>query len=709
MRIALALVCAACLSSSFVFGQEPTSVKVDLEQQAETFNMSIDRLRASSASMSVGDRDDFRTIADDFVVVLDRFRARIALIPDDPLPPRAGLTPDANGNVRVMAGQLGVLNGTLKFRTLTIDAGGALSLYPGARLTVLDLPFDFASDPEQMGHGIIVNGGTLSIEGTTKTTATRATGSLTKGQTSCMLRDAPIGWNAGDELAVMDTQQRINQSTMNFMSQSEVVILESIVGNTVKFSPLMNVHMVGPKDFCTAHIVNLTRDILIESENPIGTRGHIIAINGGTIRAKHAAFRHLGRTTAKRQLDSTYRDAHGVLVPMNGNPYGTNQIGRYSIHGHNPMGDAGPNVTIDLDGVIVRDFLKIGVSLHGTQNAMLRNGACFNGEGAGVFGEEGSESGLIENWFCGKLTGGYSIKDGGVKSQLDRGGNKIFDTAMDGSGFWLRGYGIDVRTCIAADIRNAGFSWNGYYANRAILKIGSANTDLESYCAAKGFYSVVVNPPKEPLMLDDLLGWSVWQAGVDAYHTGSHRFKRARLYNSEAISSKNSSYRQGLTLINTGFAFSPATYPNADHELIDCEVEGFNVGVNVPQNVMESNADKSGTFLIQGGMLKNFVNIMAFPTKRESSMVPPDRFATVDRVTFKDATNSTRPVYSPTWFPETRTDIWMAPSPVVVPYSRSHVIVITDTETFGVFHKDDPMRKCEGVRDRIVGYVCDDL
>ncbi len=66
------------------------------------------------------------------------------------------------------------------------------------------------------------------------------------------------------------------------------------------------------------YVANLSRNVVLRSENPLGVRGHTLFSGRGNIDIQFAEFRDLGRTT-NAIVDSTQFDVMGnrlTLVPI---------------------------------------------------------------------------------------------------------------------------------------------------------------------------------------------------------------------------------------------------------------------------------------------------------------------------------------------------------------------------------------------------------
>ena len=114
----------------------------------------------------------------------------------------------------------------------------------------------------------------------------------------------PAGTLVGDHVAVPDTRHlRGSQIGTNYLPQWEERTVTSLNGSLASLdSPLTFAHFgarnaSGQIEFMP-HVANLSRSITFRSENPRGTRGHMVFIGGAEVDIRYAAFRDLGRTTA---------------------------------------------------------------------------------------------------------------------------------------------------------------------------------------------------------------------------------------------------------------------------------------------------------------------------------------------------------------------------------------------------------------------------
>lgn len=123
--------------------------------------------------------------------------------------------------------------------------------------------------------------------------------------------------------------------------------------------PLARSH-TGTDEF-SAEVANLTRNVVIESADPDGVRGHTMYHRGSSGAISYAEFRHLGK--------------RGVL-------------GKYPIHFH-LVGDSMRGASVI--GASIWDSHNRWVTIHGTQYLVVRDCVGYQSLGHGFFLEDGTE------------------------------------------------------------------------------------------------------------------------------------------------------------------------------------------------------------------------------------------------------------------------------------------------------------------------------
>ena len=148
-------------------------------------------------------------------------------------------------------------------------------------------------------------------------------------------------------------------------------------GKTLTLTSALQYDHLGARDLNNVlnflpHVGNLTRNVIIRSENPTGTRGHTLCNHVADVDIRYALFKDLGRTTYL-PLDNT-----------------SNHIGRYPIHMHHLSGPLptpanGYQFTLlgnAVDGGSVETKFKWGVTVHGSHYGLIQDNVVYNYNGA---------------------------------------------------------------------------------------------------------------------------------------------------------------------------------------------------------------------------------------------------------------------------------------------------------------------------------------
>ncbi|MHA3774322.1 G8 domain-containing protein [Verrucomicrobiota bacterium sgz303538] len=184
--------------------------------------------------------------------------------------------------------------------------------------------------------------------------------------TTVTLAEPVTGWRVGDEVIVTGSIHGEHLRTYregqknSSAPQTEERIITRIEGTTLTLDrPLVNQHF-GSGDL-RSEVANLSRNVIIESADPNGVRGHTLYHQFSTGGISYARFAHLGK--------------EGVL-------------GRYPIHFHlveDTMRGSG------VIGAAIVDSHNRWVTIHGTQYLLVRDCVGYRGVGHGFFMEDGTE------------------------------------------------------------------------------------------------------------------------------------------------------------------------------------------------------------------------------------------------------------------------------------------------------------------------------
>ena len=222
-----------------------------------------------------------------------------------------------------------------------------------------------------------------------------------KGNSTLILADKVAGWKVGDKVVITATQsERPTDGTRRpgkrtVAVETEERFIEQIHGSSITLDrPLSHDHK-GTGDF-RGEVANLSRNVIVESADPHGVRGHTMYHRGSKGSISYAEFRHLGK--------------EGVL-------------GRYALHYHlcgNSMRGS------YIQGASIWDSHNRWVTIHGTNFLVVRDCVGYQSVGHGFYLEDGTET--------------YNVFDRNLAIQSFVG-KKLPSQALpfdenDGAGFW---------------------------------------------------------------------------------------------------------------------------------------------------------------------------------------------------------------------------------------------------------------------------------
>jgi hypothetical protein len=584
-----------------------------------------------------------------------------------------GQVPAAGAVVTVGAGRVVTYDtySTAAVRTVAVESGGSLRfrtnvntrltvvnlvVMPGGELQVgtravpvpagvkaeivfADVPLDLTNDPEQLGNGLIALGKVTMRGAALSDTFVRLAAEPLAGATTLSLALPVSGWKAGDRLVLPDTRQLSGpERGANFVGQWELVTVAAVSpdGLTVTLAqPLVNSHTgsrteAGAVEFLP-HVGNLSRTVVVRSENMQGTRGHTFFSDRAEVDIGYAQFSGLGRTRIG-DLDNTTFDASGAVTHV-----GTNQMGRYPVHFHHLYGPTtapatGHQFTFEGNSVfcpLAPMPFKWGVVLHDAHYGSVKDNVLYNWAGAGVVTEDGSESfNVIDHNFVVRSLSDTNTVDT-TWLMASRGGTTNVGT--EGVGFWFRGFNNSVRNNVASGATSYGYTYYAQYVGDngnggvRVPTFPGASTavsgqyqtthmnkapilqfeDNEAYGAAPGGLTVWW------LGSFDLTPYSVAPSTVKdlrVWHTHLHGFFG---YASNRLTLDGFVFRGSFPQLSNsstllaGLGFND--YLTKDFTLTNSDVQGAAVGFE------PSSETGSGTMVIRDSYFNNYFNIMVQP------------------------------------------------------------------------------------------------
>jgi len=176
------------------------------------------------------------------------------------------------------------------------------------------------------------------------------------GNNAVTLAEAVTGWRIGDRVVVTATQRSHRRQSLF----TEVRTIKALDGLRLTLDqPLEHEHL-GSGDY-RGEVANLSRNVVVESADPRGERGHTMYHRRSSGAISYAEFRHLGKQGA---------------------------LGRYSLHYH-LVGDSmrGSYVL----GASIWDSGNRWLTIHGTNYLVVRDCVGHGSAGHGFFMEDGTE------------------------------------------------------------------------------------------------------------------------------------------------------------------------------------------------------------------------------------------------------------------------------------------------------------------------------
>jgi len=173
------------------------------------------------------------------------------------------------------------------------------------------------------------------------------------------------GWRVGDEVIVTGSKHHNSGTSGGFRKNpdrlnTEVRKIAAIEGRRITLNEPLKYEHFGTGDY-RSEVANLSRNVIVESADPTGVRGHTMYHRYSQGGVSYARFAHLGK--------------EGVL-------------GRYAIHFH-LCGDTmrGSQVL----GASIFDSHNRWITIHGTSHLVVRDCVGFRSVGHGFFLEDGTE------------------------------------------------------------------------------------------------------------------------------------------------------------------------------------------------------------------------------------------------------------------------------------------------------------------------------
>jgi len=364
--------------------------------------------------------DDVVQIAGSAIVTIDTTNAQAHVIGvgDNG---RLQFKPDIN--TRLAVGTLVVASeGELRIGTV----GNPIASNVTAEIVITDTPINKATDPSEFGTGLIVLGKVRMHGAAIDPTFVRLAREPQAGDTTLEVVSSVSDWSVGDRIFIPSPNPVLQSPNCCESSKAEEFTITAINGRTISLNtPLKEkkrggLDAEGNIDFL-AHVGNLSRNVVIRSENPSGTRGHTIYTHRADVDIRYAEFKDLGRT----------------------NRLTTNQVGRYALHMHHVFGPVNPTNTgyqFKLIGNSLYNGTKWGITIHNSSYGFIKDNVVYNIEHGGIVTEAGNEA--------------YNVFDHNFSAHI-----------IQGDAFWINGIHNYFRNNVGANTFKLNFDeYGGGYA-----------------------------------------------------------------------------------------------------------------------------------------------------------------------------------------------------------------------------------------------------
>ncbi|HEX7901686.1 MAG TPA: G8 domain-containing protein [Planctomycetota bacterium] len=187
------------------------------------------------------------------------------------------------------------------------------------------------------------------------------------GAAEVALAEAVEGWKAGDFVIVTATQRNSNEGgSLRPGPRARKVYTEerkiaSIDGLKLTLDKPLEYEHRGEGEY-RGEVANLSRNVVVESADPAGVRGHTMYHKHSAGSIAYAEFRHLGKE---------------------------NVLGKYSLHFHL----AGTSMRgASVVGASIWDSHNRWITIHGTNYLVVRDCVGYKSVGHGFFLEDGTEA-----------------------------------------------------------------------------------------------------------------------------------------------------------------------------------------------------------------------------------------------------------------------------------------------------------------------------
>ncbi len=273
---------------------------------------------------------------------------------------------------------------------------------------------------------IVCCGGRMDLHGAPMSrTWVKLGATAKKGEAAVTLAEAVTGWNVGDQVILTATSYQ----TYKTGKLTEERFIKAIDGTTLTLDRPLDAEHLGAGLY-RGEVANLSRNVVVESADK-AARGHTMYHRDSAGAISYSEFRHLGK--------------EGVL-------------GKYAIHYHLCKETMRGSFVI---GASIWDSANRWLTVHGTNNLVIRDNVGYGSIGHGFFFEDGTE---INNVLDRNLAVGARRGKRLPKQVLG------FD-ANNGAGYWWANSLNTFTRNVAVDNGEYGFRYEATPSSRGTLTL----------------------------------------------------------------------------------------------------------------------------------------------------------------------------------------------------------------------------------------------
>jgi hypothetical protein len=205
---------------------------------------------------------------------------------------------------------------------------------------------------------IVCCGGRMDLHGQPMSRTWVKLGATAKaGDTAVSLAEPVSGWKVGDRVIVTGTEVHGAKKTESLTEERTIAAID---GSKITLNEPLKMAHAGDGDY-RGEVANLSRNVVVESADPDGVRGHTMYHKDSAGSLSYAEFRHLGKKDV---------------------------LGKYSLHFHLCRDTMRGSFVV---GNSIWDSHNRWLTIHGTDYLVARDNVGYKSIGHGFFLEDGTE------------------------------------------------------------------------------------------------------------------------------------------------------------------------------------------------------------------------------------------------------------------------------------------------------------------------------